>query len=62
MKNLSRVRSEFTRQAEAFADSAVLRGAEVMERIAEALESGPAGRLLDLAFSYRWGLFVARAE
>ena len=125
MKNLSRVRSEFTRQAEAFADSAVPRGAEVTVRIADpshtsflaedalaaaisaagfasisqttwqtqrefgewariisdskrmsALElvlrhlaraGSDTGMALEekagrLAFSYRWGLFVARAE
>lgn len=46
--HLRKNESEFTRQAESFAASAILAAPEVTDRLADALGSGVSGRLLDV--------------
>lgn len=49
MQHSRTVQSEFTRQAESFAESPALGAAEVTERVGAALGDAPLGRVLDLA-------------
>lgn len=49
MDHLERTRSEFTRQAAQFASSAAITAAELTARFVDAVDGGPAARILDVA-------------